>query len=155
MRSGSSSISDEDSRELQRDRACWHPRESEPVPMGLSNPDRASAASIYTHVARLFIPRYPHALHVRQRQSSSACPFSLARTQTVKVEDAVHVLSASSSQPVLSALSFQPDTAKPPRTSPKPPLLSWPGHRRSKLRMLCMSFQPVTINPGGNPWSRF
>jgi hypothetical protein len=32
--------------------------------MGLSNPDRASATSIYTHVARLSIPRYPHALHV-------------------------------------------------------------------------------------------
>ena len=46
--------------------------------MGSSNPDRASEKSIYTHVARLFIPffipHYPHALHL------SACEQSLVRT---------------------------------------------------------------------------
>jgi hypothetical protein len=49
--------------------------------MGLSNPDRASATSIYTHVARLFIPRYPHALNVLSAPLTlgfwQACPAGL------------------------------------------------------------------------------
>jgi hypothetical protein len=45
--------------------------------MGLSNPDRASATSIYTHVARLFIPRYPHALNVLSASHCMSCQLEL------------------------------------------------------------------------------
>jgi hypothetical protein len=90
--------------------------------MGLSNPDRASATSIYTHVARLFIPRYPHALHVL---SAGACPFSLSIQPAVRVH---------------SALSIQPPSTR--RT-----LVSVPAHCTSCQLQQCVSIQPAFSAP--------
>ena len=50
--------------------------------MGLSNPDRASATSIYTHVARLFIPPFYPSLSLR-----IACPVSCsAQSWEIQIE---------------------------------------------------------------------
>jgi hypothetical protein len=62
--------------------------------MGLSNPDRASATSIYTHAARLFIPSFYPSLSPR-----IACPvsFVLSASHCMScqlADDAVRVLSA-------------------------------------------------------------
>ena len=62
--------------------------------MALSNPDRASATSIDTHGARLFIPRYPHAMHVLSAPRI-ACPVSSQyphALHVLSVADAAHRL---------------------------------------------------------------
>jgi hypothetical protein len=94
--------------------------------MGLSNPDRASATSIYTHVARLFIPSFYPSLSPRIAcpVSSSfypslspriACPVSLSArtlhvflslvisTHACPVSFALHVLSPDDAVHVFSA----------------------------------------------------
>jgi hypothetical protein len=82
--------------------------------MGLSNPDRASATSIYTHVARLFIPSFYPSLSPR-----IACPVSSCMSCQLRiacpVSSALHVLSASSSAPhcMSCQLSISPRIACP------------------------------------------
>jgi hypothetical protein len=53
--------------------------------MGLSNPDRASATSIYTHVSRLFIRRYAHALHVFLTLRVTIPPASISRSCWINI----------------------------------------------------------------------
>jgi hypothetical protein len=133
--------------------------------MGSSNPDRASATSIYTHVARLFVPHYPHALHVFQPVLSARprvfqpC-LSASFSPELRADDAVPVLSFSARfspfQPVLGrrcacpfSLSARPRVFQPCLSASFSPELraddAVPVLSARPRTTLCLSFQPVHV----------
>jgi hypothetical protein len=130
--------------------------------MGLSNPDRASATSIYTHVARLFIPPFYSSLSPR-----IACPVSLSSQPRVlsaphcmscqlQPSAPVHVLSAAQPPCMSSQLSSQPVLSAPTEPRACPLALSfglWPAVKRTlPTRGEKLSRAPV-LRPLARPWT--